>query len=184
MRFFNTRPSDQQRIAILVPIIALGLSLFVVYPKWNEYKVLIPQVEKQQQDLNSLKNAGLPADVPANTALPALPSEPPEFMGEVNQIAAAAHCAVNGFDLKPATATVEVGPIQAVNAQIIVIARYADIRRFVTLLSGAPRMLVITNLAVAPATRVKDDGLASDTLQATVDIERYVTALPDTKKAG
>src|SRR5580700_349263 len=126
MRFFNTRPSDQQRIAVLVPIIALAVSIFVVYPKWQEYQALLPKVEQQRKELSALRAAAPLPSTPGIAAKPALPSEPPEFMGDVNYIAAAANCRVNGFDLKPSAVTADAGPIQSVKAQIMLVARYPD----------------------------------------------------------
>src|SRR5580658_10040726 len=126
MRFFNTRPSDQQRIAVLVPIVALALSIFVVYPKWQDYQALLPKVDQQRKDLLALRAAALPPDAPGIPALPSVPSEPPEFLGDASYIAAAANCRVTGFDLKPPTGAVDAGPVQAVKADIIVDARYAD----------------------------------------------------------
>jgi Tfp pilus assembly protein PilO len=180
MRFFNTRPSDQQRIAILVPIIALALSLFVVYPKWQEYRELIPKLEQQRKDLAALRAAPLPSQLPGIAAVAALPSEPPEFMGQVNYLAAAANCKVTGFDLKPPTGTVDAGPVQAIKSQIMLVARYADIRAFVSQVARSPRLLALSDLNVAPVIRAKNDGFPADALQATVEIERYV--MPPEKK--
>jgi hypothetical protein len=180
MRFFNTRPSDQQRIAVLVPIVALALSIFVVYPKWNDYQALLPKVEQQRKELSALRAAALPPNAPGIGTMPALPSEPPEFMGEVNDLAAAANCRVTGFDLKPSTVAVNAAPMQAVRADITLVARYADVRRFVARVARTPRVFAVSNLTVAPAVRTKDDHLAADALQATVEIERFVST-PEVK---
>jgi Tfp pilus assembly protein PilO len=174
MRFFNTSPADQQRIAVVVPIVALAVSMFAVYPKWQDYQALGPRVEQQRKKLSELRAAALPPDIPGIAALPALPSEPPEFMGEINDIATAANCHVTGFDLKPPAGAVDTGPMQAVKAQVMLVGRYSDLRTFITLVSHAIRVFAVSDLSIAPVVRAKDDHLPADALQATIEIERYV----------
>jgi hypothetical protein len=180
MRFFNTSPADQQRIAILVPIVALALSIFAVYPKWQDYQAMLPKVEQQRQALSALRAAAPLPDIPGIASEPALPSEPPEFLGQINEIAAAAHCRVAGFDLTPSTGAVNTVPVQAVRAQITLVARYADVRKFVAQVVHAPRVFAVSDLTVAPVVRTKSDKYAADALQASVEIERYVTT-PEVK---
>ena len=151
-----------------------GIDLYSIILSGKATRNLIPKVEQQQVELNTLRSVTAPADSPVTAAVPALPSEPPEFMGQVNEIAGAANCRVNGFDLKPSAGSIDAGPVKAVHAQIMLIARYADIRNFVAQLARAPRVLVITELTLAPAPRTENDGLYAGALQATVEIERYV----------
>ena len=183
MQFFNTSPEVQQRIAVLVPLVALSLSIFVVYPNWQSYQELKRTIEKQQKELDVLKATPVPPPSPITLAVPALASEPPQFLGQVSAIAAETHCYVSGFDLTPISGGKEGDPIQTVRAKITMEAQYAEVRNFVSRLARAPRLLVITDMSLTSVASSAAVGrtTASGSLQAAVEIERYLL-VPEQKE--
>src|SRR5689334_13812928 len=63
MRFFALPPEIQARVAVVIPLVALCLSLFVVYPAWGRYNGLRAQIAQQERELSDLRTAPLPAPV-------------------------------------------------------------------------------------------------------------------------
>jgi hypothetical protein len=180
MRFFTISPEIQQRLAIAVPIVALLLSLFVVYPTWGRYTALQSTALTQRKELDALRATPIPdmgAVPPAETDLP---SEPPQFLGQMRLLTDMSGCRVIGFDVG-STANQESGPVRAVRARVDLEARYPQIRDFLYRLSRAPRLYVITDCTVA--SDMKDGqqavngqpGKTPGALRATIEIERYVT---------
>jgi hypothetical protein len=179
MRPLTISPENQQRLAIAVPSIALLLSLFVVYPTWGRYRDLLETVKKDRADLAALQAQGIPnigANVPA---VPNLPSEPPEFLGQLRIIAQLSECTLTGFDIS-GTAKKEEGPVKAVRARVEIDSRYNGIRQFLANLSSAPRLYVVTECSVASKVKAGQPGARTtyedpSILRATIEIERYVT---------
>jgi len=163
-----------------VPIVALLLSLFVVYPTWGRYTDLRTRIGVQRAERDGLRAAPRPdvgAVVPAENDLP---SEPPKFLGQVRLLADLAGCRVKGFELSP-TPKSEGQPARAVRAHVEIEGRYSQIRNFLVSLTSAPRLYVITELNMEAAKIPGSNqpgavlGIKSNQLNAGIGIERYVT---------
>src|SRR5579872_6427624 len=118
MRLTTVSPETQQRIAVFVPVAALAISLFVVYPAWQHYNILAKQIEQNRDRLQSLK-ANPPS--PTGAVLPAaddLPSEPPRFFGTVQSLAASSGCRLVDFNVVPPEANKEQRSVRPVRARI------------------------------------------------------------------
>lgn len=184
-------PQVQQRLAVLVPIIALVVSLFVVYPGWNNWRDLVRKAEEKRAKLQTLKNTPIPMAAAKQPAAADTPSEPPEFLASVREVAARAGCSVVGFDLTlppaPATGEKELALggnpdpakeaaekakkslVKPVRGKIEIEADYQHIREFLQGIQNAPRLYAIAGVDIT-STNVETTGL----LRATVEIERYV----------
>lgn len=181
-------PHIQQRLALLVPLIALAVSLFVVYPGWNNWRDLKQQAAEKRARLETLRNTPIPLPATKQPAVADTPSEPPEFLASIRSIAEQSGCKVVGFDLTlppaPATGEKEVALggnpdpnqkkeepklVRPVRAKIEVEANYRCIRGFVRNIMRAPRLYAIASLDITTSTESRT-GL----LKATVEIERYV----------
>ena len=186
MAMSTISPVTQQRIAVLVPIIALVLSLFVVYPAYGRYTETREKIEKKKAELNTLRNTPLPPRGQGQPTAVDTPSEPPQFSSQISAIASAARCDIAAWDLslKEAAADKE-SPIQARRAKFEIDADYPRIRAFLVELARYPRLFVVTDVeisalraAATPTAPVVQAGL----LHATIEIERYV-APPETASA-
>jgi hypothetical protein len=184
MPFVAVRPEIQQRLAIFVPIIALVLSLFVVYPAWGRYGELNQKIAQQQSQLRDLKATPVVAPGPVAPTAADLPSEPPQFLGEMRKMATEANCRVVGFDITPSDKATTTGPVRAVRAKIDLEARYVQVRDFLYQLDHAARLYVVTDLTMTAAAPVGAQSAATASpnvpaasaglLHATIEIERYV----------
>lgn len=175
MRFFSISTEIQQRLAIAVPLIALLISLFLVYPAWGRNTTLSKQVETQRKQLQDLKATPLPVPGPVALSEAAVPSEPPRFLGQIRVIAANAHCDLTGY-----TAGAKADPkpdekVQAVRAKVELTARYQDIRNFLYQLSQAPRVYVVTDVSLDRAIATSTQPVLSGRVRASIEIERFVT---------
>jgi len=180
-------PQVQQRIAVVVPVIALGLSLFVVYPGWNRWRELVAEADQKRVRLANLRGTPIPLAATQQPAAEDTPAEPPKFLADIQTIAADSGCAVVGFDLTlppaPVSGEEEMAQggnkkpdepkapqlVKPVRAKIEVEADYPHIRQFVHQIIAAPRLYAIASLEVKDANRRIPELLA-----ATVEIERYV----------
>jgi hypothetical protein len=186
MRLFGLSPVAQQRAAVLVPVVALVLSLFVVYPAWGRYGELQTKIEKQQAELRGLRSYALPKPGPVKPTVDWMPSEPPQFFGYVSALAQSAGCRMVGYDIVPTQKTSAEGPIRALRAKVELEAEYPQIRTFLARLAEADRLFVVTEMTVGkpkttgPAAAIGPAG----TVQASVEIERYVSAAATPKSPG
>ena len=182
-RFFNMGPELQKKVAVFVPIIALLLSVFVVYPAWGNYQLLKEKVDGQRLEYTTLKNLPLPKPNPKQPTAVMEPSEPPKSIGEISKIAESAGCKVTGFDIgtvaaaKAAADDKQGGIVRAKRSRINLEAHYQQIREFLAQLSHAERVFVITELNLTAQVVVPGSTLrpSPGTLEANVEIERYVT---------
>ncbi|HLV81296.1 MAG TPA: hypothetical protein VKT32_13505, partial [Chthonomonadaceae bacterium] len=164
-------------LAILVPLVALALSLFVVYPAWGNYNDLNQRIARQRSDLQKLKEAP-PIAAPGLVAPAAddMPSEPPEFLGVIRSVSAGANCRLVGFDLSPSGKAAGDGSVRAVRANIELEANYVQIRDFLFRLQRTGRLLAVTHLALNAAEEGSKGTASSGPLHATIEIERYVAS--------
>src|SRR5947208_3155686 len=98
MRPLTASVQTQQWLAFFVPVIALLISILVVYPAWGVHRDLGAQVSQTQDELGKLKIALLPS---MNQGIPAVdptPAEPSQFFGEIRRLGERSGCAVTGYD--------------------------------------------------------------------------------------
>ena len=169
-----------QLLGIGVPLLALALTLGVVYPSWGSYRALAARVEKQRQELQTLRAAPLPRRDPVVPAVEATEAEPSQFVGAIAALAAANQCELRGLDLQPSGGdTSAAGPIRPIRAKLTVTGHYIRIRALLADLNRAPRLYSVAELSLkstAPASGQAAAALAVSTgrLDATLTIERYV----------
>jgi hypothetical protein len=163
----------QQRLAIFVPLIALGLSLFVVYPAWRHFGKLGQDIEGQRRELRALKEAPVITRSSVAPAADDLPAESPEFLRQIREMAEEANCHLT-VDLSPPDQTPDTGPIRAVRAKIELDTQYVRVRDFLYRLNHAPRLYVVTDLTLATTTATNSSQPSIGVLHATIEIERYV----------
>jgi Tfp pilus assembly protein PilO len=174
LRLITISPENQQRLAVLVPLVALALSLFVVYPAWGRYSDLQSKIEQQQQELNTLKSTPVPEPGPVRPAAEAQPTEPPQFLAQIAFMAAVAHARIIGFDLVPAEGARESGTVRAVRAKIDLEGQYYQMREFLAQLARADRLYVVADMNLTPSGGAKQ-AAPGGSVHATFTIERYVT---------
>jgi hypothetical protein len=173
-------PVMQQRIAVLVPIIALVLSLFVVYPAWGRYGDKRAAITKKQGELTTLINTPLPPDTTATPTADDLPTEPPQIYGEITSVARAAQCDIVGYDLSTKTGSAEAdkeSPVKALRGKVEIEASYPQIRAFLFELARAQRLFVVTDMVITTNRSTNPQAPAASSngpLHATIEIERYV----------
>jgi len=180
MQPLTISPENQQRLAIAVPIVALLLSLFVVYPTWGRYTTLLETVKKDQSELAELRATPIPDVGKVPPAVPDVPSEAPVFLGDIRILSSLSHCHLVNFENGRLYKKDE-GSVRAIRARIDIDARYNEIRSFLLNLSNAPRLYVVTECTVASKIKAGQPGATTTTyedpsvLRATIEIERYVT---------
>lgn len=181
MRLITINPVAQQRLAVAVPIIALGLSLFVVYPAWGRYRELGQDNEKKAGELRRLNETAPPNPGHVSPAWDANSTEPPQFMGIIRAMAEKSGCFIASFDSTGSGETKEEGPVRSVRARLDLIGSYAQIRSFIWKLSHSDRLYVLTDLSIGNSTSHAGKSLAPGLVRASLNIERYVTAPANTK---
>lgn len=182
MKIFTNNTANQQRIAVLVPVIALALSVFVVYPAWGRYQELQDTVEQKRTALNELKAAPLPQPGAIAPSADDLPTEPPQFLGMVSRFAMEANCEVVGIDMTSTNKLKSEGPISPVKARIDLEGSYGQIRNFLVLLGQAPRMLAITNVVISNKNVETTNSRPNvpppvGRIHASFEIERYIAPI-------
>lgn len=174
MSVIGIRPEVQQRLAVLVPLVALGLSLFVVYPAWGHYGELNQSIQQRRNELKELKAAPPITPGPLAAAADDVPSEPPQFLGDIRRMAADAHCRLIGFDLSPPGQNASSGPVRALRARIEMEAEFVQVRDFLFRLNHTDRLFVVTDLALTTSLANNPAIPVTGPLHATIEIERYV----------
>lgn len=187
MRFSRLSPQTQQRLAILVPVVALVISIFVVYPGFVRWRELQAEIADRSKRLADLRATPIPLSSTIQPAVPDTPSEPPEFLAAVREMTFSTGCDLVGFDLtlppappsgeqelaqggnKPKEEQTKPSPIRPVRAKIEVRADYDGLRRLLKAIIQAPRLYAIASCEVQPA-----DASTGQPLRAAVEIERYV----------
>lgn len=176
MRLATISPQNQQRLAVLVPLVALFLSLFVVYPAWGRYHDLRAENEKRGRELEALRTIPIPEPGPVRPAEEDLPSEPPQFLGHISALAAAANCRIVGFESLPAgEKEAAASGVRARQAKVELEDPYPRVREFLTQLARANRLFVVAGLQLS-----RGKGQA-ETLHTTITIERYVAPAAGTE---
>lgn len=176
-------PENQQRVAILLPIVVVIAAIFLCYPAFANYRTTLATLSARRAEYERLRSEPLPP-TPAGTAAAAdLPSEPALFKQQVSAIAAASRCRVVGFDLVPMVAAVpaakdakpETAVIKPRRATVTITGAYPAMRSFLYRLAGANRVYVVVGIEVTshPGTPTAPQ----QGLQAAVTIERYVVPL-------
>lgn len=171
--------STYQALAIGMPLMALALSLLVVYPSWGRYRALAGEVEDLEGKLQILKAAPLPPKDPVLTAADDVESEPPDFLRQVADLARSSGCEVQG--LERIDGGEAKGPVRPIRTRVTLNGHYPRLRTFFWRAYRAPRLFAVTdlNISAGTATTVRADELLVRPLTATFVLERYVTKPPD-----
>jgi hypothetical protein len=163
MRLNTLRPQTQQMLAIGVPLAAVILSVFVVYPAWGRYRAIRAEVARKSEELQNLKDAPQP---PPETLLPAAeesPAEQTRFVGEINSLAVATRCQLRAIDRAGVNA--ESGPLHLAHVRVSLSGGYPNLRDFLWRINHGPRIYVVTDLSL---------GGTTGAVQANFGIERYL----------
>ena len=178
MQAFRMNPEIQQRLAVVVPLLALGLSLFVVYPGWGRHGVLKDKITAQRKELADLKAAAPPQPGTVQPTANDQASEPSEFLGLITQMASQTQCMVSGLDASTVEKAKDTSVIHNIRARVEVQGRYPGVRQFISMISHSPRLLVVTDVTLASLTSVANPGLPqaaqSGLVRATIEVERYI----------
>jgi hypothetical protein len=174
MSFFNLSPEIQQRLAIFVPLVALVLSLFVVYPAWGRYGALNDKIAQQQRELSDLKRTPVFTPGPVKPAEDYSPTEPPTFLAQIKKLALEAHCAIPQYDISDTGKVTDKGPVRAYRAQFVLEGAYVQIRDFLYRLNHADRLYVVTDLTITSSSPGSPATASYGPLRASIEIERYV----------
>ncbi len=173
-----------QRAAVAVPIVAVLISVLVVYPAWGRYSRLRADVEQKEAQLKSVLSRPVPVRRSVVPTADPKPDEPPRFLEEMRAVARASRCTMVGFDLtpkdasRPKAASEEAKTpdpnkppeiVRTVRAKVEVEAGYPAVRAFVAAVLSAPRLYAITSLELSRSQLV-----AGATCRAAVEIERYI----------
>ncbi|MCW3097138.1 MAG: Pilus assembly protein PilO [Chthonomonadaceae bacterium] len=183
MPLLTIKPENQQRLAVLVPIIALILSLFVVYPAQGRYRDLQKTIQTERKELETLRATPIPTVGPVAPTAEESPSEPPAFLGQIRMLAAETGCRVSGFDVS-AAGSKDTAPLRVVRARVELEGQFYQIRNFLTQLGRAPRLYVVTDFSLTGKTPVgpqSANSSPSNLLHASIEIERYVASATATR---
>jgi len=183
MSLLTIKPETQQKLAVFVPIIALGVSLFVVWPAWGRYSDLNQSIDRNRRELADLKATPPPpkllAGKPTETDTV---SEPSEFLGMLKRLATASGCELTTADVTPREAAKgESGPVRAVPSKLEIVGEYRQIRSFLWQLEHAGRLLAVADIALSPAvpqaaTPGSGAGPSSGGVRASITVERYLSS--------
>src|SRR5437763_16824462 len=103
MRGLSMSPGTQQIVVVAAPLLALAVTLLLVYPTWSELGEAQRQVAQKETTLRTLQET--PPRV--EHVIPAAedrPGEPARFLGELTDLAAASGCTFRGWDVQSAPA--------------------------------------------------------------------------------
>ncbi len=189
-------PAAQQRIAVVVPLVALIVSVFVVYPSFVRNREMRDEIERKTERLNNLLQTPIPLAATIQPAAPDTPSEPPEFLASIQAMAAASRCELVGFDLTlppaPPSGEKELAlggnkpegakekqeppsPVRPVRAKIEVKSDYDGVRQLLRSIILAPRLYAV---AACEVQQLADQRVSGSLVRATIEIERYVLKDP------
>lgn len=176
MRFFSTSPEVQQRLAVLVPLVALALSLFIVYPAWGNYEQLVQERDRRRAELDTLRNTPLPRRSPILLTAPDEPREAPEFLAMVRALVRFSGAELKSLQVVESGAGQEAtGPVRPVRARVQIVGSYPQIRSFLYRVGRAPRLMVVASLELkSEAGTSERAGYVRVPILASIEIERYV----------
>jgi hypothetical protein len=174
MALGSISPVTQQRLAVLVPLVALGISLFAVYPAWGRYRDLQAAVGREEMALETLKANPVPPPGPILPAAVQSAKEPPAFHGLVTRLADESGCVMAGYSVAPAESKSE-QLARPLRATIELDCRYPQLRSFLYRASQAERVLTVTEVKVSTQTSQSGPVITYGPLKATVGLERYLT---------
>jgi hypothetical protein len=176
MPLLTIKPENQQRLAVFVPLVALTLSVFVVYPAWGRYRGLQATIQTHRKELETLKATPIPPIGAVTPTAEDKPSEPPQFLGQIRSLAAESGCRVRGFDVS-SNDKKEADPVRPVRARVELEGHFYQVRNFLTQLNHTPRLYVVTDFSLTGKTLAEQSANRAqmDLLRASIEIERYVS---------
>jgi len=190
-------------IVVAAPLLALAVTLLLVYPAWSQLGIAQRDVLEKEKTLRTLQET----QPRVERVIPAAedrPGEPARFLGEINDLAAAAGCTFRNYDVQatstpppssppagnpasgspasgsPASGSPPAGSetsnVRPLQVKITLVGSYADIREFLARLARAPRIYTVTALSLAPETTSSKNVLPDERLVAILTIERYLVS--------
>jgi len=165
-----------QLLAGFSPLLAVLVSLFVVYPMWGEYQRLQADIKHHGQELQALKAAPPLAPADAAAVGDEVPSEPPRFLGELTRMAAASGCKLVGYEAGGTEGEKKpVNSMRPVRAKVSLKGYYDNVRTFLERLARSPRLYTVRELALS-ATGGDPQHPSTGLLDINLTVERYVGA--------
>lgn len=178
-------PQTQQWLAVLAPIIAIVVSVMLVYPAWAHHGELTARTNQHYSELQTIRSNPPP---PIGNRIPAaepMPAEPSQFLGEIRNLAAGADCAMTGFDMTQVPgAPLSDQAVKAVRAKVDIKGTYKQVRNFLWQCVHYPRLLVITETTLSLEHAANVGGPSSEVLTASIGIERYLASTPAAPPSG
>ena len=174
MRPLTASTQTQQWLAFFVPVIALLISILIVYPAWGSHRELGRDISQKRDELQKLQSAILPA---MNQGIPAVDTsagESSQFIADIRQLGARSGSVVMGYDTSKVSDEATANGIRSLQTSVSLRGNYKQIRSFLWLITHNPRFLTVTNsLLELDESTLRDDGRP---LTASITIERYVEA--------
>jgi hypothetical protein len=175
MPVMNIDTATQRVLAVGMPLVAVALSLLIVYPGWGRYHELKAEVAAERVRLRDLREAPVPAPAAAQAAAVDVESEPSHFIGEITALARASGCEITGLDVEPQKQKPDdEALVRPIRSRVTLSGSFPQVRSFLLQLSRASRLYTVVDLTVQRPSGGRDDGRAA-AVSATVTIERYVT---------
>ena len=175
MQYISIKSRTQLWLVIGMPVLALALSLFVIFPLWGGYRKQAEQVKKQRAALNALQTAPLPPPNPVVSAAIDVPSEPNDFVSTLTSMAVANGCEIAGLEMTRTAEEKAESLVRPVRAKLTLSASYSGLRAFLDQLRRAGRLYVVTELSLDTGPSQSTASLPGRRLNAILTIERYVT---------
>jgi len=166
----------QQFLAVSIPLLALAISVLVVYPQWQAANDLHTEIAGKRAQLSSLEATPLPDPSGKRPAVRDTETEQSEFLGAITGLAASAGCDVVALD---AEATAGEGPatlVRPLRTKLTVRGRYGQIRVLLSRLNRSSRLYVVRELSAVPTTDNLGIAVSGRILDTTITIDRYVIA--------
>src|SRR5690242_11980149 len=99
MRAPTVSPATQQVVVVALPLLALAVTLLLVYPAWTQLGEARSDVAQKEKTLRTLQETPLTRE----RVIPAAedrPGEPARFLGEINDLALASGCSFKGWEVQ------------------------------------------------------------------------------------
>jgi hypothetical protein len=180
MALTSISPAMQQRLAVAVPIVALGISLFVVYPAWGRYQDLQVEAGKLEKELATLKENPVEPPGPVLPADKRSDEESAGFLRLTQDLANASGCRLMGMNSAPTESKAD-QLARPIRTAVELEAPYPRIRGFLFQVANADRVLSVTDVRISsPGSTSSQPFGNTGLLKADIGIERYVTTATDT----
>lgn len=167
-------PTLYQAMAVGMPLAAVLLSLFIIFPTWGRFKDVSAQVDKNRRELQALKAAPLPPKDPVQTAAADVEEEPADFLRQITELAQQSGCVVEDLTMVAPGEGKPVAGVRPIRAKVTVSGHFARIRSLLWRLYRAPRLFAVGDLSLEGKGQSAPGDLGARPLTATFTLERYV----------